>query len=242
MSNIRVLVVEDSALIAEDIAMKLGKHHFEVLQICDKGEDALEFLKNNTPDLVLLDIRLAGALDGISTGYMIQKNYSVPIIYLSDLSDRDTLNRAKQTRPANYLTKPFNEADLVRAIDFAFSNYSAAQPAAPASPPQPEKDHIFVKNENTFIRIPLKDILYLHADRSYCHIVTEDKTYVQAVSMNHVFEQISHKDFIRIHRSHVVNVNKVTAIDGNIVRIGRHSLEMSKGMRDDLMSRLTFLK
>lgn len=240
MSNIKVLVVEDSALIAEDIAMKLGRHHFDVLQICDKGEDALEFLKENTPDLVLLDIRLAGALDGISTGFMIRKNYSIPIIYLSDLSDRDTLNRAKQTRPENYLTKPFNEADLVRAIDLAFSNH-ISQPLTSGSTGNPS-DHIFVKSENTFIRIPLKDILFLHADRSYCNIVTEEKTYVQSVSMNHVFGQINHKDFIRIHRSHVVNVNKVTAIEGNMVKIGHHSLEMSKGMRDDLMSRLTFLK
>lgn len=80
MSKIKVLVVEDSALIAEDIAYKLGKHHFEVMEIFDKGEDALEFLKKNEPDLVLLDIKLAGALDGISTGYMIQNNYTLPIM------------------------------------------------------------------------------------------------------------------------------------------------------------------
>jgi DNA-binding LytR/AlgR family response regulator len=239
MSNIKVLVVEDSALISEDIAYKLGKHHFEVVAICDKGEDAIEYLKNNQPDLVLLDIRLAGALDGISTGYIIQKNYSIPIIYLSDLSDRDTLNRAKQTRPANYLTKPFNEADLVRAIDLAFSNSSfQASPGNAADKP----DHIFVKNESTFVRVPLADILFLQADRSYCNIVTEDRTYVQSVSMNHVFEQINNRDFIRIHRSHVVNVNKVTAIEGNIVKVGKHSIEMSKGMRDELMGRLTFLR
>lgn len=239
MSKIKVLVVEDSALIAEDIAYKLGKHHFEVVGICDKGEDALEFLKKNEPDLVLLDIRLAGALDGISTGYIIQKNFAIPLIYLSDLSDAETLNRAKQTRPANYLTKPFNEADLVRAIDLAFSNFNT-QPAVTGNHNKP--DHIFVKSENTFVRVPLTEILFLHADRSYCNIVTEDKTYVQSLSMNHVFDQINNDDFIRIHRSHVVNIHKVTAIEGNMVKLGKHSLEMSKGMRDELMSRLTFLK
>ncbi len=101
MSNIKVLVVEDSPLIAEDVSCKLRKHHFDVVEIFDKGEDALEFLKHNEPDLVLLDIKLAGALDGISTGYMIQDKYSLPIIYESDLSDAETLIRAKQTRPAN---------------------------------------------------------------------------------------------------------------------------------------------
>lgn len=238
MNKIKVLVVEDSALIAEDISFKLGKHHFDVVEIFDKGEDALEYLKKNQPDLVLLDIRLAGALDGISTGYMIQNTYSLPIIYLSDLADAQTLNRAKQTRPANYLTKPFNEADLVRAIDLAFSNFTA-QPSVPGAQ---KPDHIFIKNDNSFVRILLKDILFLHADRSYCNIVTEEKTYVQSVSMNHVYEQIDNKDFIRIHRSHVVNINKVTAIEGNLVKVGNHTLEMSKSMRDELIGRLTFLK
>ena len=238
MSKIKVLVVEDSALIAEDIAYKLGKHHFEVMEIFDKGEDALEFLKKNEPDLVLLDIKLAGALDGISTGYMIQNNFTLPIIYLSDLADAETLNRAKQTRPSNYLTKPFNEADLVRAIDLAFSNFTAGAAATAAN----KADHIFIKSDNTFVRVSLKDILFLHADRAYCNIVTEEKTYVQSVSMNHVLDQINSKDFVRIHRSHVVNVNKVAAIEGNMVRVGKHTLEMSKGMREELLSRLTFLK
>ncbi|MDQ2656495.1 MAG: response regulator [Bacteroidota bacterium] len=239
-SKIKVLVVEDSALIAEDISYKLAKHHFEVMAVCDKGEDAIEFLKKNEPDLVLLDIRLAGALDGISTGYMIKKTYSLPIIYLSDLADADTLNRAKQTRPSNYLTKPFNEADLVRAIDLAFSNFNAGAETTGNTAGKP--DHIFIKSENTFVRVPLSAILYLHADRAYCNIVTDDRIYVQSLSMNHVFEQINSPDFVRIHRSHVVNIHKVTAIEGNMVKIGKHSLEMSKGMRDELMGRLTFLK
>jgi len=238
MSKIKVLVVEDSALIAEDIAYKLGKHHFEVMDIFDKGEDVLDFLKKNEPDLVLLDIKLAGALDGISTGYIIQNTYGLPIIYLSDLADAETLHRAKQTRPSNYLTKPFNEADLVRAIDLAFSNFSLQSTPTVAQQP----DHIFVKNDNNFVRILLKDILFLHADRSYCNIITQDKTYVQSVSMNHVFDQINNKDFIRVHRSYVVNVNQVTAIEGNLVKLGNHTLEMSKSMRDELMGRFTFLK
>ena len=238
MSRIKVLVVEDSPLIAEDISFKLGKHNFEVVGIFDKGEDALEFLKQKEPDLVLLDIKLAGALDGISTAYMINHNYHLPIIYLSDLSDAETLNRAKQTRPSNYLTKPFNEADLVRAIDLAFNNFITQ----PAVAQDEKRNHIFIKDDNTFVRILLDEIVYLHADRSYCNIVTDTKTYVQSISMNHVFDQISNKHFVRVHRSHVINMNKITAIEGNMVKLGKHQVEMSKSMRDELIGRLTFLK
>ncbi len=238
MSKIKVLVVEDSPLIAEDIASKLRKNNFEVMEVFDKGEDALDFLKQNEPDLVLLDIKLAGAMDGISTAYVINQSYAVPIIYLSDLSDAETIHRAKQTRPANYLTKPFNEFDLVRAIDLAFSNFITQPPVLG----EEKRSHIFVKHENTFVRISLDDIVFLHAERSYCNIVTEDKTYVQSISMNHVFDQINNKNFVRIHRSHVININKITALDGNMVEMGKHKVEMSKAMREELIDRLTFLK
>jgi DNA-binding LytR/AlgR family response regulator len=238
MTKIKVLVVEDSPLIAEDIAFKLRKHNFDVLAVVDKGEDALNFLKDKEPDIVLLDIRLAGAMDGISTAYVIRNTYHIPFIYLSDLADAETIHRAKQTRPSNYLTKPFNEADLVRAIDLAFSNFVAqSEPFK-----EDQRNHIFVKNDNTFVRILLSDIVFLHAERSYCNIVTEDKTYVQSISMNHVFDQINNKNFVRIHRSHVININKITAIEGNLVKLGKHQVEMSKSMRDELIGRLTFLK
>lgn len=238
MSKIKVLVVEDSPLIAEDIAFKLRKHNFEVMEVFDKGEDALEYLKQNEPDLVLLDIKLAGAMDGISTAYVINQSYAVPIIYLSDLSDAETIHRAKLTRPSNYLTKPFNEADLVRAVDLAFSNF-AAQPLASGDE---KRDHIFVKYDNSFVRISINDIVFLEADRSYCKIVTADNAYIQSVSLNHVFDQIKNKNFVRIHRSNVININKITAIDGNMVKLGKHVVEMSISMRDELINRLTFLK
>jgi DNA-binding LytR/AlgR family response regulator len=238
MDKIKILVVEDSPLIAEDIAGKLVKHHFEVAGIFDRGEDALNFLNDKEADLVLLDIKLAGAMDGISTAYVINNTYEMPIVYLSDLADAETLQRAKQTRPSNYLTKPFNEADLVRALDLAFSNFSTRAPSIKDE----RKNHIFVKSDTTFIKISLDDIVFLHAERSYCNIVTENKTYVQSISMNHVYDQIHNKNFVRIHRSHVININKITAIEGNIVKLGKHQVEMSKSMREDLIGRLTFLK
>ncbi|MEO5600794.1 MAG: response regulator [Cyclobacteriaceae bacterium] len=238
MNKISVLIVEDSPLIAEDIAYKLGKHNFEIAGIFDKGEEALEFLKANQPDLVLLDIKLAGAMDGISTAYIIHNTYQIPFIYLSDLADADTIQRAKTTRPSNYLTKPFNEGDLVRAIDLAFSNFIAQ-----SHPFKEDKtNHIFIKNDNTFVKILLTDIVLLHAERSYCNIVTEEKTYMQSISMNHVLDQINNKNFVRIHRSHVININKITAIDGNMVKLGKHQVEMSNSLREELIGRLTFLK
>jgi chemotaxis response regulator CheB len=97
MEKIKVLIVEDKLLIAEDVAARLEKHSMEVVAICSSGEEAIEKAKNKNPDLILMDIELAGAMDGISAAQSILQHQFIPVIYLSDYTDNKTLERAKKT-------------------------------------------------------------------------------------------------------------------------------------------------
>jgi DNA-binding LytR/AlgR family response regulator len=225
-------------LIAEDIAVKLKKHGMHVAAIYATGEEALESLSSSVPDLILMDIHLAGALDGISTAKLISDKVQLPIIYLSDFTDNATVDRAIKTLPANYLSKPFQESDLIRAINIAFTNSKGAGKTKYAS----LKDHVFVKTESGYSKLKYHDICYLQAGGAYCTIFTDDGKHIQTISMNHVLDQLDHKDFVRIHRSYAVNVSKVTHIDGNVVCVGNFKVEMSKSMRDELMTQLNFLR
>jgi DNA-binding LytR/AlgR family response regulator len=236
MEKINVMIVEDVPLVAEDIAAKLRANGMNVTGIHHSGEHALASFALERPDLILMDIQLAGALDGISTAQIISGKYSVPLIYLSDHTEKSTVGRAKETRPAAYLAKPFNESDLIRTIEIAFNNFRSAGQTSNI------KDHIFVKKGHSMVKLSYSEIVCIEADRAYCTLITEDgEKYLQSVSMNHVVEQLGHNDFVRVHRSHVVNVKKVTGIEGNIVRLGNHAVEMSKSMRDELISRLNIL-
>lgn len=238
MEKIKVLIVEDKLLIAEDIAQRLEKHSLEVVDICSGGEEAIEKAKSKNPDLILMDIELSGAMDGISAAQIISQQQSVPIIYLSDYTDHKTLDRAKKTQPANYLTKPFNEADLIRAIDFAFSN---ARPI-PATGNQFSKP-VFVRTESqVYIKLDLQEILYLEADRSYCRVITTTRSFTLSTSMNNVYEQLNHDDFVKVHRSHIVNVNRITSLNGNSIKIGDIEIQMSKEYRDSLMRLLKIIR
>jgi DNA-binding LytR/AlgR family response regulator len=239
MENIKVLIVEDKILIAEGIAATLRSHSLDVTGVCTTGEEALTHVKNYKPDLVLMDIELGGAIDGISTAKLLQEIHPVPIIYLSDFGDKKTVERAKQTLPANYLTKPFVDADLVRAIEIAFTNANAKNNSAS----QPSfKKHVFLKDKNIFIKLACDDILFLEADRAYCKVITGDKEFVLSNSMNHVHEQLNKNDFIRIHRSYIVNLSRVTSINGNVIGFGSRSVTMSKEYRDDFLGRIKFLR
>jgi DNA-binding LytR/AlgR family response regulator len=235
---IKVLIVEDMLLVAEDIAGKLRKHSFQVTAICATAEEAIDSANANPPDLVLMDIHLAGKMDGITAASIIRRSHDLPVIYLSDHTDSATLERAKKTLPANYLTKPFQEPDLIRAIDFAFHNFRNRTASVKAPP-----EFIFLRTDHqAFVKIPLKDILYLEADRAYCKIVCKDKTHVLSTSMNHIVDQINSPDFIKVHRSFVVNINAITGFDGNMVKVGGQDITMNKEAKDLLSARLKFIK
>ena len=238
MTAINVLIVEDKVLIAEDIAAKLRTHGLDVAGIHDSGEAALEAVKAARPDLVLMDVELAGAMDGISTALVLTQEYDIPVIYLSDFADQKTLERAKKTQPAAYITKPFNEADLVRAIDIAFTNANTQAAKRPL-----KKDYVFLRENNqVFSRLRLDDILYLQAERAYCCIVTETKEHTFSTSMNHIWEQLGQEDFVRAHRSYVVNLNRITSLDGNVIYFGKKQVQMSDGFREEVLGRLKIIR
>ena len=107
-----VLVVEDEGIIARDIAMQLQDLGYGVLGPVASGEQAIALAGNSRPDLVLMDIHLAGAMDGIAAAHAIREQFDVPTVYLSAFDTGDSLARAKLAEPAGYLSKPFTEHAL----------------------------------------------------------------------------------------------------------------------------------
>ena len=124
MSEIRILIVEDEPLIAADIEATLNNIDFMVSGMAHNYDDALNELKNNTPDAVLLDVNLDDLKDGIDIGTIIYEKYNLPVIYLTSYADKATLDRAKKTRPAGYIVKPFDEKDLLAGLEIAIYNFS----------------------------------------------------------------------------------------------------------------------
>nr|WP_255534538.1 response regulator [Chryseolinea lacunae] len=234
------MIVEDNLLVAEGIAALLRKHALLVAGICASGENAIDQVSTAKPDLVLMDVALAGKLDGIATAQRILSQNSIPIIYLSDHIDQATVDRAKETLPANYLSKPFQEPDLLRAIDIAIHNANAntIKKEKKLSP-----KHFFLRtNSQQFVKLAYDDILYIEADRAYSTVVTTHHKYKLAVSLNHVHDQIDHADFLRVHRSYVVNVNRITALDGNVIKLNEHQVQMNPDARALLMKHMKFIQ
>lgn len=117
--RIRILIVENEGLVGCDMASSLGKLGYTVTGICASGEETLERFEEMRPDLVLLDVHLAGEIDGIETARRLQKKSSVAILYVTACADLATVARARETHPQGYLLKPFNHDELRLAVEVA---------------------------------------------------------------------------------------------------------------------------
>jgi diguanylate cyclase (GGDEF)-like protein len=117
VKSCRILVVEDEAIIADDIQRTLLRLGYEVLPTTATGREAIEVARNLHPKLVLMDIRLQGPMDGIEAATVIRSECEIPIVYLTSHSDDATLARAMETAPSGYLLKPFNDRELRTAIE-----------------------------------------------------------------------------------------------------------------------------
>ncbi len=117
MSNLKILVVEDEAIVARDLKNSLKNLGHEVIDVVASGEEAVARALALSPDLVLMDIMLRGELDGIEAAARIRKEIDLPVIYLTAYADEDTLKRAKITTPLGYILKPFNERELHTSIE-----------------------------------------------------------------------------------------------------------------------------
>ncbi|HRG69026.1 MAG TPA: response regulator transcription factor [Saprospiraceae bacterium] len=123
--KVRVLIVEDEPLIAENIAMYLNNHDYEVVGIAYDYEEAIFKLEHEKPDIALLDINLEGNRDGIDVGKFIQEQMGIPFVFLSSYSDKNTLERAKIVKPSGYLVKPFHEKSLMATLEISLSNFAS---------------------------------------------------------------------------------------------------------------------
>ena len=115
VSPVKILIVEDEMIIAANISLQLSSLGYEVTGIIPRGEEALISIKQNQPDMLLMDISLKGEIDGIETVQIMQNDYDIPVIYLTANADDSNFDRAKETNHSAFQSKPFKQLHLHRS-------------------------------------------------------------------------------------------------------------------------------
>ena len=122
--DISILIIEDEAIVAQDIEAILIDLGYKVAGIIHRSDKAIDYLSFHSPDLVLCDISIKGEKDGIEVAQIVREKKNIPFIFLTSFADRNTLSRAKQVLPYGYIVKPFDEKDLLSAIEVAMFKFN----------------------------------------------------------------------------------------------------------------------
>ena len=123
----KILVVEDENIIAMDIQFILESFGYKVCGVVSSGEECIESTSKTNPDLILMDIKLKGKMDGVSAAKHIQSLFNIPVIFLTAYGDKGTLKRVDKTKPFGYIHKPFEETELRTEIENVLNNSQATR-------------------------------------------------------------------------------------------------------------------
>lgn len=243
MEKYKVLVVEDDVNIADTLKDMLETLGHEVVGLYDNGPEALIFLRDNTPDIVLLDIQIRGRMNGIEVAGDIQKDYDVPFIFTTAFADEDTIAKAKEKSPYGYIVKPYGMKDIFAAIEMAVSNHRLMQEMKVKKPEVAEvrKDNLYLKVDTKLVKVNENDILYVEAKGDYVLFKTKDKGYVVNATMKKVEDKLNPEKFLKIHRSYIINLDKIVDIENTTLVINDKVIPISRSRRDLLMERLNTL-
>lgn len=252
MEKLNIFIVEDESIVAKDIQNSLTKLGYNVLGIANNGKEAIENILSLKPDLVLMDIMIKGGMTGIEVAEKIKEDINIPVIFLTAYADESTLSKAKVTEPYGYILKPFKEIDLHSTIEMAI--YKHQKDAAlqkerdflyslVENKDDTTQDILFVKANSRLVKLYLKDIFYVEALKDYVVINTQYARYTVHSTMKDIEKKLGMVDFIRVHRSFIVRIEKIQSIENQSVVLEneKKTIPVGGSYRDELLTKLNLL-
>ncbi|MCP4439144.1 MAG: response regulator transcription factor [Aureispira sp.] len=234
-SNPKVLIVEDERIIAEKIKLLLIQQGYLVVDIVDNADDAISILEKIALDLVLVDIKIIGDLDGIDLAHYINQHFQTPFIFITSNTDPKHLNRLKITNPAGLLVKPYKPKELQITVEIALHQSRKPQTTKTT---QTEDTSWFVKDKELLVKLNVVDILYVKAMDNYVNLVTATKKYTIHQTLQKVEEKLLPFGFMRVHRSYLLNLRHIQKIENKQIVVGKDQVPLSRSYYQELINRL----
>jgi len=250
MSKNNILVVEDESIVSKDIQQSLKKLGYNISGAASTGEKAILLANETKPDLVLMIIMLKGDMSGIETAEKIKETLNIPVIYLTAYADENTLSRAKVTEPYGYIIKPFKEIDLHTSIEMALYKHSKEQEIVKerdflyslvdGKDAGNDESVIFVKSNSRLVKVKAQDILFVEALKDYVVINLSDDKYPLYSTMKAIEKKLPGNDFVRVHRSYIVRLDKINAIEQTniVMEGGKKLIPIGGSYKDDLFNNI----
>lgn len=231
-----ILIVEDEPIIAKHLQFTLNGFGYENHDVATDYDSALELLQSNEYHLAIVDINLNGYQTGIDIGEFIRINLDIPFMYLTNHEDIAIVNAALQTEPLAFLNKPFHKIAVYAAIKLAFNDLNKRETTEPDT--AVIKDALFIKEKQMFTKIMLADILFIRSDDNYLELHTTNRKYIIRETLKNMISQLPENLFFRAHKSFIINLNAITAINYLHVMIEEMEIPITPENRTELLSRV----
>ncbi len=250
MSRTKVLIVEDESIVAKDIQQSLEKLGYQVLGTAPTGENAVTLSLEQHPDVVLMDIMLKGEKTGVEAAEEIRSKLDIPVIYLTAYADENTLSKAKVTEPYGYIIKPFKEVDLHTTIEMALYKHGRESEVRKERDllyqimdSRDPGDRIFVKSKHGLVKLHADEVYFIEALKDYVVINTKETRYTVHSTMKDIEKKIPTDRFLRVHRSYIVNLDKIDRIEQNhvILQEDKKTIPVGGAYKDSLQERINLI-
>lgn len=233
MSKIKILVVEDEIIIADNICKTLQSLEYDVLEPALNYSEAIQTIEKEKPDIAILDIQLSGKKTGIDLAKKINDIYRFPFIFLSANADLNTVKKAKEVNPYAYLVKPFSKNELFTSIEVAIHNFSRS-----INDNSTTQDAIFIKQKNSYDKVKFDEVLFIKSDHIYIEINCKaGKKLIVRTSLNEINEKLN-DNFVRIQRGYIVNTKYITKVEQNTLHISTNVIPIGKKYKENVLKKL----
>jgi DNA-binding LytR/AlgR family response regulator len=222
-----ILVVEDESLIAEMVRVMLEDMGYRVPFVAYNLKAGLRVLNEEEVHFAVFDINLKEGMEGVELAKVASEK-GIPFMFLTSYSDKGTIDVAKLTKPGAYVIKPFSEEELYSGIQLSLLHLS------------PKRDEmVTIKDGHRTIVVKADDIIFIKADNVYVEIFASSKRYLVRQSLSAFVEELSKKDFIRVHRSYVINKKFITTHSKSVIQLGEYEVPISRTYKEEVSLKLS---
>lgn len=239
MDNINVLIIEDTPVESEALVKVLTANNYNVVGVAETYTEALQLFYNNEIDIVVIDVFLDGRPEGITFAETINviPNSVKPFVFLTSSKDRQIFERAKLTKPFSFLMKPFNELEILYALEMAVEKFYEQSNVFHSEDQNTviSNNSLFIKKNKALKKVLIDDIVYIEVEDRYCNIITETEKFVILISLTKIIQLLDSAKFCQTHRNYIVNSGKIEEIivnDNLIILKGNHKVTLSDKYKD----------
>lgn len=239
MAKVRVLLIEDQKEESDALISTLDLNGFEVAGLARNLSDALKMMHDISFDIAIIDVYLGQYPEGLAFAEALntQPDKSVPFVFLTSSKDRTIFERAKLTKPYAFLLKPFNELELLYALEMAVEKFHDEEDVfdSQESAAVITEDHLFIKKKGALNKVYLNEITYVEVDERYCTIQCYNAKYVVLKSLKQMEQLLEPFGFVRTHRKFLAQKKKITQIilgEDTILMEGGFSIPISDSYKD----------